>query len=253
MSVTICFLNKHNTKNNNFRLHSHDCYEVVYFLTGSGKTIIGDKTYPVKEKCFCIVAPGTRHIECIDGYGEIMFVGFEYDGKGPAPEQGVYNEVELESYSLLNGVFEEYREQKRGYESASEAMLTLFLTGAMRGGNSISDSERCKDIDHIKEYIREHSEQKISFKELASVSGYSRDYFRHIFRKRFGMSPQEYLICVRLEKAAKLLEKTDYSCTDVAYMCGFSNSAQLSTMFKKRYGVTPAQYKMSDLYKNNRL
>ncbi len=36
LHTEICFLNRHNTKNNPFKLHSHTCYEIVYFIAGKG-------------------------------------------------------------------------------------------------------------------------------------------------------------------------------------------------------------------------
>lgn len=44
---SIYFLNKHNTHSNEFRLHMHNCYEIIYILSGSGTVVIGDKTYPM--------------------------------------------------------------------------------------------------------------------------------------------------------------------------------------------------------------
>jgi transcriptional regulator GlxA family with amidase domain len=60
------------------------------------------------------------------------------------------------------------------------------------------------------------------------------------------MSPQEYMIDVRLENAKRLLGKTNHSCTDIAYICGFSNGAQMTSMFKKKYGKTPKEFKITD-------
>ena len=252
MDVSISFLNRHNTKSNRFKPHIHDCFEVVYFLTGSGKTVIGDKSYPVKENCFCIIPPHTLHSEYIDGYGEIMFIGFEYKTVRFPVKEGVYAADELYTYSLFNEIFKEYREQKNGYEAAASAMLALFLIKASRLDTKSGDNERCKDLEYIKEYIRNHFDQKISFRELAALSGYSYDHFRHIFKQRFGISPQEYMIDIRLENAKKKLCETELSCTEIAYLCGFSNSAQMSSMFKKRFSVSPIEFRNTDLYKNIR-
>ena len=95
-------------------------------------------------------------------------------------------------------------------------------------------------MEYIKNYIEQHFDQKLDFKELAHMSGYSSDYFRHLFRAHFGVSPQEYMIDARLQKAKALLEEGHLSCTEVSYKCGFSNSAQLSTMFKKKFGCSPS-------------
>lgn len=243
-TIKIRFLNKHNTESNEFRQHSHDCYEIVYFLSGSGKTIIGDKSYQVSEHTCCIVAPHSRHIECMDGYGEIMFIGFEHDSSALELEEGVYRSHDRSWFTLLQRIFEEYREQTTGYELAAQSLLSLLLVSAVRGTST--ENKSCKDLDYIRTYIEQHSDQKINFRELSVLSGYSYDYFRHTFRKKFHVSPQEYLIDIRLQNAMKLLKSTDYSCTEIAYQCGFSNASQLSSMFCKKFGYPPTAARTAD-------
>lgn len=233
----ILFMNKHNTKNDMFKMHSHNCYEVVYFLTGSGKTIIGGKNYPVSAHSYCIIPPKADHIECIEGYGEILFIGFEYESSVYHLQEGVYHNSEIDKFSLFDNIFDEYKKQALGFETAADYLLKLFIITVFR--NTQADDRKCKDLNYIKAYIEQHADQKINFRQLALLSGYSYDYFRHIFKKKFGISPQEYMIEIRLKNAKRLLENTNRTCTEIAYCCGFSNGAQLSAMFRKKWGVSP--------------
>ena len=246
-TIKIRFLNKHNTESNEFRRHSHDCYEIVYFLSGSGKTIIGEKSYPVSEHSYCIVAPHSKHIECMDGYGEILFIGFELDPSALQLKEGVYRSHDRSCLSQFQRIFEEYREQSLGYELAAQSLLSLLLVGAVR--ETSTENKGCKDLDYIRSYIEQHSDQKINFRELSVLSGYSYDYFRHTFRQKFHVSPQEYLIDIRLKNAMKLLKTSDRSCTEIAYQCGFSNASQLSSMFCKKYGFPPTAARTADSFK----
>ena len=78
------------------------------------------------------------------------------------------------------------------------------------------------------------------------MSGYSYDYFRHYFKKQYGMSPQSYLINVRLENAYSMLSSTpDISITEVAISCGFSDSSQFSVMFSRHFGTSPKKFQKS--------
>ena len=241
MSITckICFLNRHNTKENSFRLHSHNCYETIYFLSGNGTIIIKDKSYPFSANTYCIIPPETEHIECIEGYGEILFIGFEYQNERHALQEGVYYNGEFSGLDLFGRIFEEYKEQSLDFEDAANALLKLFLITVCRNGKT--DSKKGKDLNHIKEYIEQHFDQKIDFKELASVSGYSYDYFRRIFKQYFSISPQQYMIDIRIRQAERMLRTTDLSCAEIAYCCGFSNHAQMTTMLKNAVGKTPLQ------------
>ena len=240
----ICFLNKHDTKNNIFRSHSHDCYELVYFLAGSGRALIGDAYHKVTPHSYYIVPPYTEHTEDIHGYGEILFIGFTLEPEQAGFSRGVSGAGEIAKRSLLESIFDEYKGQALGYETAANALLKLFLIQVLR--NTCTEDKKCKDLQYIKAYIEQYADQKINFRELSDLSGYSYDYFRHIFKEKVGVSPQEYMIDIRLQNARHLLESTNLSCTEIAYNCGFSNSAQMASMFKQKFGKSPTAFKITD-------
>lgn len=241
---SIYFLNKHNTHINEFKLHMHNCYEIIYILSGSGRVIIGDKTYPVSQDMYYVVSPQTYHTEQFDGYGEILFIGFGCIYKDLISPNGVYRAGEMSTLMYFKKIMDEYKQQDAEYEIAAGAFLDLLLVSTMRNVNSVS--RKCKDIEYIKAYIEQYYNQKINFGQLAKISGYSYDYFRHIFKQRFGISPQDCLIEVRLENAKRLLKGTKLTCTEIAYNCGFSSSAQMSLLFKRKFGASPLAYKKAD-------
>lgn len=240
----ICFLNKHNTHISNFRPHAHSCYEIIYILSGSGTAVIGNASYPIAQGAYYVVSPQTPHTERFEDYGEILFVGFECGDKLSCPQNTVFHSSDISVLTYFQKIIDEYKQQRAEYESAAAALLSLLLVTVIRemGGNG----EKYKDLEYIKTYLEQYSNQRISFGRLARLCGYSYDYFRHVFKRRFGASPQEYLINIRLEHAKRLLRSTAMSCTEIAYDCGFSSSAQLSSLFKREYGVSPTAYKKAD-------
>ena len=63
------------------------------------------------------------------------------------------------------------------------------------------------------------------------------------FREAAGVSVHEYLVFIRLQRAALELMTTDDSVTDIALRCGFSGGNYFKDAFKKKYGVTPSEYR----------
>ena len=241
---SIYFLNKHNTHTNEFRLHAHNCYEIIYVLSGSGSVVIEGKAYPIAQDTYYIVSPQTYHTEQFEGFGEILFIGFEYGNKALIPQNCIYRADDMSVLMYLKKIIDEYKQQNAEYEFAAGAFLDLLLVTIMR--NTSGAGKKCKDIEYIKTYIEQYFNQKINFGQLASLSGYSYDYFRHIFKQRFGISPQDHLIDVRLENAKRLLRSTKLTCTEIAYACGFSSGAQMSLLFKRKFGASPMAYKKAD-------
>jgi AraC-like DNA-binding protein len=68
-------------------------------------------------------------------------------------------------------------------------------------------------------------------------------YLRKIFEKKFGVSPKEYMISLRMEYAKQLLSSGEVGVAEVAQMCGYAEPCHFSREFKKRFGISPKNYK----------
>lgn len=89
------------------------------------------------------------------------------------------------------------------------------------------------------EYIQEHLAQEISLKELAEYLGISRYHFCRLFKQSTGLSPYQYVIQQRVERATQLLLQGNLSISEVAIACGFTHQSHLNRHFKRLTGVTP--------------
>ena len=89
------------------------------------------------------------------------------------------------------------------------------------------------------EYIQEHLDQEISLNELAEYLGISRYYFCRLFKQSTGLSPYQYVIQQRVERAKELLLQGKLSLSDIAIACGFTHQSHLNRHFKRLTGVTP--------------
>ena len=106
-----------------------------------------------------------------------------------------------------------------------------------------NDTGNTKNFDYIINLLRENFFEHINLSDCAKQLNISYDYFQHKFKKLTGTSPQQFLIEQRLLFAEKLLIEGNSNCTEIAYRCGFSTSAQFSAFFKRRFGQSPLQYK----------
>lgn len=93
------------------------------------------------------------------------------------------------------------------------------------------------------EYIQEHLSENLSLSEMACELGMSQYYFCHLFKKSTRMSPHQYLIQQRLERAKHLLKQPDQSITFVALECDFANPSHFAKCFRKYTGMNPKQFR----------
>lgn len=86
--------------------------------------------------------------------------------------------------------------------------------------------------------------------DLAMKCNISEVYFRRIFLKHYNMTPKQFLIDIRINKAKQLLSEGALKINAVASKCGFSNQYHFSRIFKEKTGLTPTEYiKQNIIYK----
>ena len=93
------------------------------------------------------------------------------------------------------------------------------------------------------DYIREHFGEEITIKQAAELCFYSESHFMKYFKQYAGMPFIQYLNDYRLTMAGELLKMTEESVTQIALKCGFENLSYFNRLFRRKFGVTPGQYR----------
>lgn len=100
----------------------------------------------------------------------------------------------------------------------------------------------------LKDYIKDHLSEKLTVEELAEIVHLHPQYVSRLFKQQTNYSLSEYIISERLEKSKKLLLQTEYTITEIAGHCGFSDSNYFTRVFKKHEGVPPSEFRKNELF-----
>ena len=101
-------------------------------------------------------------------------------------------------------------------------------------------------MQRVMEVINENiGDSDLSVDMIAQKVGISRVHLHRKMKELTNQTPHSFIRNIRLQQAAKLLKDGKQSITDVMYICGFSNSASFSTMFKNLYGCSPREYMLN--------
>lgn len=92
-------------------------------------------------------------------------------------------------------------------------------------------------------YIYDNYMNDFKLCDMAKVLNYSPSYLRHKFTEQSGRTIAQTLNSVRLSQSAVLLKTTNFSITHIAIECGFCDGNYYSTVFKKKYGISPKEYR----------
>jgi len=96
-------------------------------------------------------------------------------------------------------------------------------------------------LQQVLVYINTHLDRELSLAEIAQVINISPTYFASLFKSTTGISPHQYVIQQRVERAKLMLAKTDLAIADIALQVGFSSQSHLTQQFKQLTGMTPKQ------------
>ncbi|MBD3887472.1 helix-turn-helix transcriptional regulator [Phormidium tenue FACHB-886] len=99
----------------------------------------------------------------------------------------------------------------------------------------------CK-LQQVIVYIDEHLEEHLSVGAISQQVGISQFYFCHLFKQSMGVSPHQYLLQRRIERAKQLLLQNRPNIADIALAVGFANQSHFTRQFKQVVGVTPKRF-----------
>ena len=101
------------------------------------------------------------------------------------------------------------------------------------------------DMNKISAYLAENCNQNILLSDLAEMCSMSISTMLRHFHKTFGTTPIDYLKNIRLDRATALLMSTDLRVSEIADQCGFSSSSYFISVFRKKFGKTPEEFRKS--------
>ncbi len=143
---------------------------------------------------------------------------------------------------LLRDVLGANVDPLRAEELLQDILRTVF---AAFGSLTLSDGNSGSDADdRVRDYLHDNHSQRISLDQLCSLSCCSKQVVIANFKRRFGMTPFQYLQTVRVMKARDLL-RAGCGLAEASAATGFADQSHLSRNFKAVLGVTPGQYSVA--------
>ena len=252
------------------RRHFHREYEIYYLLSGERYYFIDSKTYPVRAGPLVFINRGQIHKTSVgkDAAHERLLIQIREERL--SQWIGAEAKRALEKFFRENsGILNLEGTQRKEIEEIlmrieTEALENIYgsrrlvevLTAELllRCARILEGRERKKEeggvpsarhskVQEVAEYIGNHFRQEISLELLAEHFFVSKYYLCRIFKDITGFTVNEFTNVTKVKHAAILLEKTDWSITEIAGESGYDSITYFEKMFKRYLGMTPSQYK----------
>ena len=214
-----------------------DHYCIHHILSGTGYYTVGEKTWKLEAGDTFILYPGVEVKYYADQqepweYAWAGFMGTDaasiIRNTGFLKERPFLKRGNVPDDQIRNGLEQIYNAKGNGYEEA------VAMTGALYSLLSVfmhyhegEDQERDAKLLYVEKaenYIETNYSYPVTVEDIADYVGISRSHLTGSFKKEMGVSPQEYLINFRLEKAASLLRSSKEQINIIAYQCGYEDS-----------------------------
>ncbi len=240
------YMGGRNRSNWKWRFSCMEDVAIWLVLDGRGEFHINDQTIPLGRGVCVIIPPGTA------GWAEqnkeaplwTIAVHFIYSGT---------KSVELPLYCAVDDVSFLHRLMENSIRSAwtrDNEGADYWLGGIVAEIRHRSKFELNKHSHHeeIESWCRKIAfapEKEWNVGKMAQRTSLCREHFSRLFFKEKGMSPQEFIIRSRLERATQLLHHSDCSISEVASACGYQSVYFFSRQFKQRFGISPSSIRKS--------
>lgn len=252
--------------------HTHENDELVFVFGGTGIHEVDDERYPlIRGDVFVIRGnhahgfdeTNNLHLEMVlyvralfnslkkefmelPGFLTLFLLEPRYRKHHKFKAKLHLSPKELNEISrLLKVMWEEQETKRTGYKSIIKHLLGVVITLVCRY-YSDTDSPKSKSLLKLGSainFIEKNYTESVSVIELSKQAGMPESTFRHSFKKTIGISPIDYLIRFRIEKATEMMAKNSkIKVIDVAMKVGFDNSSYFARKFKEVTGVTPINY-----------
>ncbi len=256
-------------------MHRHEFTEIVVVLKGVGDHLLDDDRFPISAGDVLAIDQNHVHgyrnarelrianllfkesfllarepsLARLAGYHALVHLEpgarkrLSFGGKLKLPTESRIL-VEQRIYELRD----ELEQRSEGYQALSLSILVDIIVRLCRlYGTSASDTQRnLLDMGYVVGYLESQYAQQIEIRDLEPLVAMSSRTLMRRFSQATGTTPMQYLLRVRVTRAAHLLRTTRAPMTDVAGDVGFSDSNYFSRQFRRIMGMSPTDYRRSE-------
>ncbi|CUB03628.1 AraC family transcriptional regulator [Marinomonas fungiae] len=234
--------------------HDHNYHQLVVVLDGNTDFDIDSKGgRQMRSGSGCIVPSSEGHQFVGLGDNRIMVVNLpvppqkaitdeEYEVVSRLFDQAAYFELNPRLQvlaSALSGELQQYPEDPLLARACGNTLLSAIRH--QLSSQDIKARGQQLDIEKLDQFIELNLSKRVQISQLANFCFLSVSQFHERFKERTGMTPHQYLIRKRLERAQYLLRE-GYPPVQVAEMSGFSSQSAMTSTFSQTLGITPLKY-----------
>ena len=216
-------------------------FNALSFRCSSDAVLTTDtKTYPMQDNSITFIPAHLDYTRSAKT-DELIVVHFETTDYNTRNIEYFQADHETTLGTLFQKILAKWEKKETGYRLQCSAILYEIFAECYRKNHQ--DKMKHSKIQASVEYIHLNFKNAgLRMKEISKQSFMSEVYFRKLFKAEYGISPQKYIMDLRIKNAAGLLLTGYYSLKEIAYASGYNDYKYFLVEFKKAMGVSPSEY-----------
>ena len=163
--------------------------------------------------------------------------------KGDIPLAKKYYFDKTELKNLYNNALMNKKEDLTELKTLIKPLCHMLSLLQLIIGDISQAETKNKTFDSILAFVQNNITRDITLRSIADACACSESTVSHLFKEYTNQSVKKYVNQLRIKQAEKFLLSSDIPIGNIAQLCGFENSNYFSTAFKKRFGVSPTEYR----------
>lgn len=214
-----------------------------YVVSGFGRFTVGERTYSLKPGQMFIIRPFEMTFYEAAQAEPWHYIWIGFSSGVPLPASLEEDVLTLPQAGPIFAAMTQADTFTGGREAFLCGKIWELLSVLWRQESSVQKpGEAGEYVNVAKTYMETEYMRGISVSALAQRLGLDRSYFSQLFKQTTGLSPQQYLTRLRLEKGAQLMVDHGHTPGEAALSTGYPDVFSFSRMFKSHYGVSPRAY-----------
>ncbi len=218
---------------------------LLFTVSGEGKISVGGKDFITRQGEVVLIPKNHAHTYRGVAHGLWEFYWLHYMGEHAdllARDILMSGEFHFDvGEKRLRLLMEDYFEKsEKGVkkEISDSEFLDGVLTLLLKRSVETAEDEKMEQMLHFLE-----EENDFSLEALAEKFHYSKEYLIRMFQKNLGVSPYRYQLMLRLKRSCEALKMSNKTIEEIAADCGYRTVGSYSSQFKKKFGMTPSEYR----------
>lgn len=226
-------------------------YIIHYVYSGKGIFKVEDKEYTVGAGQMFLIKPNELTYYKADTDDPWLYRWLEFNGSMAENVLSVFDTPVIEGNERIADTVRDIVENGDMRFELLMQKFWAFIAHLTHNTRSLPKSQSEEYIEKSVLFIKNNIHKKVTVYDIAKHVGIDRSYLSRLFKEYLSISPQRYILNVKMNAAAQYLKNTDISIAETAKSVGYEDYHVFNKVFKNHFGISPSAWRKKKFWEQS--